>query len=117
MRTLHDKNTKNKKKSYFLHFNYRIVPELLTVRDNPNATYWNVEDGYQLNDNTNEVYPRRVMSASLRDSMETMAKVILDNTFNLCGAFAPGFLLSLHMPVTFLYCSSFTLYSLPKKTF
>ena len=38
-----------------------MAPEMMTVTDNPNATHWNVEDGY--NDtgrNFGEIYPLRV---------------------------------------------------------
>lgn len=43
---------------------FRTAPELLTVNDNPNATYWNIE-GYQSNVDADEIYPRRVFGSGM----------------------------------------------------
>lgn len=77
---------------------FRITPELLTVRNNPSAVHWNVENGYQLNVNESEVYPYRVFGAGFDDSLQTLAKIAFDMSFKECGYMSPGFLVSLHMP-------------------
>lgn len=54
--------------------------------------------GYKLNVNENEVYPHRVFDAGFHHAAETLATILLDKSFKFCRYFAPGFLLSLHMP-------------------
>lgn len=67
----------------------------MTVFDNPNAKYWNIEDGYQLNVNGSELYPYRVFGAGLRDSLFAVLGILLeDNSHYLCSELAQGFRLS-----------------------
>lgn len=66
------------------------------MHDNPSATDWNVEDGYQSKEyNT---YPYRVFGANFKNSMQVYTQIILDDTFKYCRFVAPGFMLSLHNP-------------------
>lgn len=79
-------------------FQIRIPKELLTVNGNKNATYWNLEDGYQANVKESDIYPRRTFGAGIRDSLVTFLGIHLDKAHQLCSLFAPGFRLSLHAP-------------------
>lgn len=78
--------------------NYRIAPELVTVENDRNATYWNIEDGYTPNVNESLIYPYRVFGSGLRDSLITMLGIYLDETHEECSLLAQGFRLSLHAP-------------------
>lgn len=76
----------------------RVPSVLKTVRDNPNATHWNLEDGYQSNDNASDLYPYRVFGSGMRDSLIASLGISLEVSHRFCSEFAPGFRLSLHMP-------------------
>lgn len=77
---------------------FRIPSDLITVRDNPKATYWNMEDGYQSNVNESELYPYRTFGSGVRDSLTIFLSIILDKSHQLCSPYAPGFRISLHAP-------------------
>lgn len=66
------------------------------MRDNPNATHWNVEDGYQTNVNEGELYPNRVFSKT--GSIRMKAELQIDKAFGVCNELFDGFKLSIHMP-------------------
>lgn len=66
------------------------------MRDNLNATHWNVEDGYQTNVNESELYPNRVFSKTNSIRMKTELQV--DKAFGVCNELFDGFELSIHMP-------------------
>lgn len=77
---------------------HRIAPELLTIQNNPSATHWNAENGYQSGVNEQELYPARVIGSTLSNSLQIKAKIIMDFTYEYCGYFTLGFPLELHMP-------------------
>lgn len=70
---------------------------MLTVRDNPNASNWNVEGGYRSNLNENDVYPYRVFGSGAYCSMKIIANITVDDSFRLCCE-SIGFIIALHMP-------------------
>lgn len=76
----------------------RIAPELLTVRDNPSAKYWNMEYGYVDNLNESEMYPYRVFGCGMRDSLTILLNILLDESEQFCSVLSQGFRLSLHSP-------------------
>ncbi|XP_055319537.1 pickpocket protein 28-like [Sitodiplosis mosellana] len=75
-----------------------VIPELLTVRFNPNVSHWNMEDGYELSVNESTVYPYRVFTVSQRDTLHTILHTIVNDKPDLCHKHAQGFRLSLHSP-------------------
>lgn len=69
------------------------------MRDNPNATHWNMEDdNYQSSVNASNMYPHRVFRAGIHDSLRVMTNIVMDISHEFCIEIAPGFLLTLHMP-------------------
>lgn len=67
--------------------------------DNPNATHWSVEHGYQSNINDeSELYPKRVFYADFRNSLLIRPGTLLDGSNILCDHKALGFRVALHMP-------------------
>lgn len=75
-----------------------MASDLKTIKGNPNATYWNIEDGYQSNANGNEdLYPYRVNGAG--KSLRIQLGISIDDKHETaCNEFAEGFILSLHAP-------------------
>lgn len=76
----------------------RIAAELKTVQGNPHKRHWSMKMGYTPNVDENEVYPHRVFDAGFQYALETLTGILLDRSYQFCRYFAPGFLLSLHMP-------------------
>lgn len=70
----------------------------MTVEDNRNASYWNIEDGYEMNVNESEIYPYRVFGAGLRDILTMILGITVDDVHSLCSELAQGFRLLLHLP-------------------
>lgn len=64
----------------------------------PNATNWNIENGFALNIDENEIYPHRVFDCGLHDSLIAILNILLDDAGNFCSQLAQGFRLSLHSP-------------------
>lgn len=80
---------------------HRVVPDLMTVHRSPNATHWNMEDGYDSNANNSNSYPFRVFSVGY-DGMVNIALQTFVNDFDsLCMAPAQGFLIAFHSPDQF----------------
>lgn len=80
------------------------------MHGNPNATHWNVEDGYQLNANGNKDYPIRIFDSYLYTSMISKLSITIDNSYHLC-ILPVGFVISLNMPdeVVDIYKNSFVI--------
>lgn len=72
--------------------------ELFTVQNNPNATDWNIEDGYESNANSEEIYPRRVFSANRRDNLFVSLSNRFEKHYSACAHDTPGFPISLNTP-------------------
>lgn len=72
---------------------------MLTVTNNPNATYWNMEDGYfeqeQLNDVT---YPFRVPTAGIRAGISVRLQLFQRDLVYKCRGAVQGFKIILHSP-------------------
>lgn len=84
--------------SFFWYLNFRAISDLLTVRNNPNVSHWNIEDGYELNVNESTVYPYRVFTVSTTDTLNTILVSIKNDRPDICHRHAQGFRLSLHSP-------------------
>lgn len=67
------------------------------MRDNPSATHWNVEDGYQSNVNESKLYPHRVFGSTVHKGMILMPLIGDDNIFPPCSP-VTAFIISLNMP-------------------
>lgn len=78
---------------------FRIAPELLTIEENAESN-WNVESGYKLNVDQNEVYPFRVFSSGYGDMFLAILSLTLDDYegHQFCSDLSQGFRLSLHTP-------------------
>lgn len=63
--------------------------------DNPNASHWNRDDGYQSNANENDVYPRRVFNY-FTSQFEAffVLRMLLDSHCEI----SPGLKIAFHMP-------------------
>ena len=70
---------------------------MLTVRNNPSARHWNVEDGYRSNVDENELYPNRLSETGRFNSLGFRLLMTVDNSFHLCNHLV-GFIISFHMP-------------------
>lgn len=77
---------------------FRVVPELLTVENNPNATHWNVEDGYNSNFNKSKLYPYRVFGVGIENTMHIHMESLTDDFYKICSVSAQGFRIALHLP-------------------
>lgn len=71
---------------------------MLTVSKNPSAIHWNMEDGYNLSANWNEIYPNRMFGYDFSDTLFVSVKSSIDESNKHCGKFAQGFLFALHPP-------------------
>lgn len=77
------------------------MPEFLTVEDNPNATHWNIEDGYHSNANASKSYPRRLFGVGLSDVITIKLHSVLDDFYKFCAPSAQGFKVAFHSPDQF----------------
>lgn len=78
---------------------YRMVPEMLTVTDNRNATNWNLEAGYNDREkNLSESYPFRVIGTGDRAGLEVNLQVYKQDMDYLCRGAVHGFKIFLHTP-------------------
>lgn len=79
--------------------NFRVTPELITVLGNPNATHWNVDDGYDSNVDQSLVHPYRVFGTGQRFSLFAAVHQISENDgYRYCTEAARGFSITIHSP-------------------
>lgn len=77
---------------------FRVAPELLTVTNNPNSSYWNVEDGYQPNVDDRDVYPYRMFLDGFDNTLNMHLNTYLDGSSGICRDSPPGIRFVLHVP-------------------
>lgn len=78
-------------------FWFRMAPELMIIRDTPNASLWTLEEGYK-DPEQNESYPRRICDA--KPSSALVFILCLNDRIKeyVCDDRIPGFRFYLHMP-------------------
>ncbi|XP_055303179.1 uncharacterized protein LOC129568876 [Sitodiplosis mosellana] len=89
------------------HWIERVVPDLLTVQRNPNATHWNVEDGYNPNVNDSQLYPYRIFGVGFDGMIGINLDSYSDDFYEFCAEDAQGFRIALHSPDRFPRSSDF----------
>lgn len=86
-------------RNYYLPFNSRMSPEMMSVTHNPNATNWNLEDGYDdKNANGVETHPFRVFGAGAKAGLSASLKLPGENLEYFCSGPVQGFKILLHNP-------------------
>lgn len=72
---------------------------MLTVRDNPSATFWNRDAGYRSHANLSVVYPYRVFGSGVFDALTVRLGIIIELAAKIDGAkVPPGFSFFVHAP-------------------
>lgn len=82
----------------FFYWNCRIAEDLVTVKRNPNASHWNIENGFEFSLNGSSSYPYRVFGSSSRDILNVILGIEVDDSNKFCNELAHGFRVSLHSP-------------------
>lgn len=80
---------------------FRVTPELFTVTGNPNASNWNLEQGYSDiagQKSFIESYPRRVVGTGYHNALSVKLRLNLDDLDYSCKSPVHGFKLILHSP-------------------
>lgn len=76
---------------------FRVAPELLSVIGQPNATHWNLEQGY--NDNKQRgIYPHRVLGTGPLNGLSLLLYLDPEDLDYLCQGPVQGFKVVLHAP-------------------
>lgn len=78
-----------------------MAPELLSVTGQPNATYWNSEQGYIDSlggESSLDIYPYRVAGTGPRNGLKVMLHLNPDYLEHLCRGPIQGFKVILHPP-------------------
>lgn len=70
---------------------------MMIVRDNENATFWNLEDGYNRS-NVNASYPHRVFGAGARAGLSALLQLYKEDLEYICRGAIQGFKIILHSP-------------------
>lgn len=60
-----------------------MTPELKTVNNNPNASYWNLENGYK-NGIAEESYPKRIFNTKQDAGLLVFLQLSTENFEYLC---------------------------------
>lgn len=85
------------KENEFFFFIFRMVPELMTVKKNPNSINWTMENGYNIIDlNTTSIYPYRVFGSGPNHGLTTISMVYDSMMDYVCKGPIQGF--KLHTP-------------------
>lgn len=74
-----------------------MAPELMTVKNNPNITNWNFEDGYQKTTSTIRDYPNRIFNAKQFAGFYSVLQLFIYDMQYVCDLF-DGFKLTLTTP-------------------
>lgn len=74
---------------------------MLSVNGQPNATYWDLEDGYNDTDKLKSMenaYPRRILGTGVRNGFALMLYLNPNDLDYLCQGPVEGFKVVLHSP-------------------
>lgn len=77
----------------------RMAPEMMSVTNNPNATKWSLDGGYDDSESIGaETYPYRVLSAGARAGFIALIHLFERNLDYICRGPVQGFKMLLHSP-------------------
>lgn len=80
---------------------FSIAPDLLSVTGNPNATHWNMEQGYTDKGGKKsslKSYPHRVLTTGAENGLSLALYLDKDDLDYLCQGPVQGFKVVLHAP-------------------
>lgn len=87
--------------------NFRMAPEIMIIKDNPNVKHWSLENGYddKADENT---YPIRVFNAKDSAALTVTLRLFNRDLEYMCRGSHQGFKVILHMPGQVLKTSRHT---------
>lgn len=87
----------NRKKELKIKIDFRMSPEIMIVKNNPNVTNWSFEEGYR--DKFSETdYPIRVFNANQGAALLLMVSLYKEDLEYICKGPIQGFKVILHAP-------------------
>lgn len=74
-----------------------MSPELMTVKENPNISQWNSEDGYEIGVN-DDCYPMRIFNSKPSGALKLFLQQIIEDLPFKCHRLNTGFQVFINLP-------------------
>lgn len=76
---------------------YRMAPELITAKENPNISQWNSEEGYEIGVK-DDYYPIRIFNSKPSGALKLFLQQINEDSPFKCHSLNTGFRVFINMP-------------------